>query len=234
VRRQLAGQPHRQSPRKWEFDVQGRIVLARSPRTITAVPPISSAPPALLPPISPIQAHVAGGIMTPVIRQPVWWAALGLVMATTAMVTLLVGWWPIDWAYSALPNQYLGPVLGSFAAAAVAAAAWGLAYAVTDAVELGRRPASIRWYEPHLRWLRTLRTVAIPPGPGPFLRAAAAAVPLNILAALALSNAIAALCYALNGSDLRDRAFTLAFTVMTAVPIASYLRRSATTETPRA
>ncbi|MEV6637793.1 hypothetical protein AB0M54_44400 [Actinoplanes sp. NPDC051470] len=30
VRHRLAGQPQRQSPRKWEFDVQGRIVLARS------------------------------------------------------------------------------------------------------------------------------------------------------------------------------------------------------------
>jgi hypothetical protein len=30
VRHRLAGHPHRQSPRKWEFDVPGRIVLARS------------------------------------------------------------------------------------------------------------------------------------------------------------------------------------------------------------
>jgi uncharacterized caspase-like protein len=138
VRRQLVGL-HHQSPRKWEFDVQGRIVLARSPRATSAVRP-TSAPPALLP---PIQSHTAGGLEASAIRQPVWWAALGLVLATTALVTLLASWWPVDWAYSALQTEYLASARASFVHAAAAAAAWGFAYAVADAVELARRaPAS--------------------------------------------------------------------------------------------
>jgi hypothetical protein len=233
VRRRLAGQPHHQTPRKWEFDVQGRIVLARSPRATPSPPSVSPPPaparPALFP---PIPSHATRGMVAPVIRQPVWWAALGLVVITTVLVTLLVSWWPVDWAYSALRTQYLGPILGSFAGAASAAAAWGIAYAVAGAVETARRPAQIRWYEPHLRWLRILHALAFPTGPRQFLRAAAAAVPLNVLATLVVSNAIAAVGYALGGSDIRDRVFTLALTVLTAVPIGAYLRRSATAEVP--
>jgi hypothetical protein len=42
ARRRLAEQPRRQSPRKWEFDVAGAIVLARSPGA--ADPAVSSQP----------------------------------------------------------------------------------------------------------------------------------------------------------------------------------------------
>jgi hypothetical protein len=66
-------------------------------------------------------------------------------------------WWLLAWTYSAFPGDYLAPsVASSVAAAAVAGAAWGVAYAMADAVELARRPAPIRWYEPHLRWMRIL------------------------------------------------------------------------------
>jgi hypothetical protein len=55
MRRRMAQQPRYQSPRKWEFDVQGQIVIARSARPepaapATAGPPASLPPPAAIPP----------------------------------------------------------------------------------------------------------------------------------------------------------------------------------------
>jgi hypothetical protein len=96
VRRQLAEHVHRQSPRKWEFDVQGRIVLAHPPRSATAVPP-AAAPPAVLP---SHHRHTDNGGGTPVVRRPVWWAGLGLVAVTTALAAALLTWWPLSWAFS--------------------------------------------------------------------------------------------------------------------------------------
>jgi Caspase domain len=223
LRRRLSAQPHQQNPRKWEFDVQGRIVLARAPRAAAAVPP-AGLPPAILPPIQP--AATAGPAAS-ILGQPVWWAALGLVQASTALAAFLLSWWPWSWAYSAIPTEYLPSEQGSIVGVAAAGAAWGSAYAVVDAIEHARRPGPVRWYHPQRRWLHILGRVADPTGPRRFRTAALAAVPLNVFVTLVLASAIGALGYALDGSSTRDRVFPLAFTLLTAVPLGSYLRRSA-------
>jgi hypothetical protein len=228
VRRRLAEQPRHQSPRKWEFDVQGRIVLARSPRAVaaaTAPDRVTAAPPALLPPIPPPAAGA-----TPAIRQPAWWAALALVLTTTAAASWLVGWWALDLVYPTISkSEYLplgrGPVWS-----AGAGAGWGVAYAIADAIERTHRPAPFHWYHPHRRWLHALAALAVPTGPRRLrrtARAVAAATPLNVLSTLVLSTAVSALGYGLDGSDTRDHAFNLMFTALTAIPIGAYLRRQA-------
>lgn len=222
VRRRLADQVPRQSPRKWEFDVQGRIVLARSRHSDTAVST----------PATPHEWVAGAGGETPVAGRLVWWAGLGLVTVSAALAAALATWPLLNWTYSMFPNEYLAPsVAYSVAAAAVAGAGWGIAYAVADAVELAGRPASVRWHISLLRWMRTLGTAAVAAGPLRLLRAMATAVPLNVAVAMALSQGTAALCYGLYGSQNRDRLFSLAMIVLNAAPIAAYLRRSVTART---
>ncbi|MDP9814819.1 hypothetical protein J3R04_000789 [Spirilliplanes yamanashiensis] len=212
VRRRLADLPQRQSPRKWEFDVQGRIVLGRSGR-----PAGAAAPPAVLPP-APAGAE-------PVVRQPAWWGALAAAAAAAAGVSGLVGWVLARWAYGALPDEYVAPgVAGAALAAALAGGAWGAAYAVVGA--LGP-PVRADGRGPFLRWARLLGTVVVPRKPRPFLRALAEAVPLNVAGTLAVCGALAALTHPALGAEGRERLFHLAFVVLTAVPLGAYLRRAA-------
>jgi hypothetical protein len=147
--------------------VHGRIVLARSPRATGVTMP------ALLP---PVESPAGAGGVAAVLRRSLWWAALGLAASTSALATLFVVWWPMDVAASAV-GEYLTPDVG-VVAALIAAAAWGCAYAVVDAIEFARRPASLRWYGPLLRWMHILGAVAVPTGRRRFLRAAVTAVPL--------------------------------------------------------
>jgi hypothetical protein len=217
VRRRLAAQPHGQSPRKWEFDVHGRIVLARSPRATGVTLP------ALLP---PVESPAGADGVAAVLRRALWWAALGLAALTSALAALLVVWWPMDVAASAVGTEYLIPDV-SVVAALIAAAAWGCAYAVVDAIEFARRPASLRWYGPLLRWMHILGAVAAPTGRRQFLRAAVTAVPLNVFVTLAVAEAVGALTYAVDGSQYRDSVFYLSLGILTAIPIGSYVRRYA-------
>ena len=97
-------------------------------------------------------------------------------------------------------------------AAGSGGAAWAVAYAVVDAAQSS--PA--HWYDLHLRWLATLRQAFQPSGGREFLRAARAAVPLNVALTLLASVGVAALGYVyLGGSEGRDKAFPFAFTVLT-------------------
>jgi hypothetical protein len=220
VRYRLADQPHRQSPRKWEFDVQGRIVLARSARSADTIP-VAAAPPAVLPP-RPWQT--ADGPAIPVVRRPAWWASLALMTISTALASATLAWALANWAYDTLPDSYVTPsVADAVVAAVIAGCAWGVAYTVADTV--GDR-TSVRMREPFLRWARLLGTVAIPSGPRQFLRALAAAVPLNVGLALAVSGAIAALASPWLDWEGRKNLFQLTFIVLAALPVAAYLRRS--------
>ncbi|MER7461005.1 caspase family protein [Micromonospora sp. NPDC126480] len=219
VRRQLAEHAYRQSPRKWEFDVQGRIVLARSPRSDAPAAPVVLPPPQQRPP--------AETGATPAVRRPHWWLGAALVAAGAALVAALLNWWLLNLMYWAFPYDYLSPdTAAGVGVAAAAGAGWGMAYAVADAVDLAARPASSRWYEPYRRWGRILGAVVVPSRPGRFVGALTVAVPLNVAVAMAMSQAIGAIGYALSGSDARERAFNLAFTLLNVVPIAAYLRSS--------
>jgi hypothetical protein len=105
-------------------------------------------------------------------------------------------------------------------AAGSGGAAWAVAYAVVDAAQSS--PA--RWYDLHLRWLATLRQLIQPAGWREFLRAAGAAVPLNVALTLLPSVGIAVLGYVyLGGSQGRDKLFPFVFTVLTGLAVAAYL-----------
>ncbi len=228
IRGRLAEQPHPQNPRKWEFDVQGRIVIARTARPEPTAAP-TAAPPAVLPPRqSPTTPQQP---VPPPLRQPAWWAALALLLISTLTTSGLLSWWPIDLAYQTIASQYLPPPWGLVAATASAVAAWAFAYAVADAVARTRQPTSTRWPELQLRWLRILAELAVPSSPRHFFRAVSTAVPLNVLIALTVATTVSAFYYNPSGADARNRVFILVFVTLTVLPLGWYLRRTTSTRT---
>jgi hypothetical protein len=216
ARRQLAAQPQVQNPRKWEFDVAGTIVLARSP---TAAEPGASPPARSLPAVlSPVFEIAAPGPTR--IRQTRWWLGLLLFLATAVVLSVLLMQWIFDWLYflgltDQLPSDNAGRL-----AAGLGGAAWAVAFGAVDAA----RSSPAHWYDLLLRWLATLRQVFQPSGWRQFLQAVRAAVPLNVALTLVASVLIGAFGYDhWGGSQGRDKAFPLAFTVLTALAVATYL-----------
>jgi hypothetical protein len=216
ARRQLAAQPQVQNPRKWEFDVAGTIVLARSP---TATEPGASPPARSLPAVlSPAFEIAAPGPTR--IRQTQWWLGLLLFLATAVVLSVLLMQWMFDWLYflgltDELPSDNAGRL-----AAGLGGAAWAVAFGAVDAA----RSSPAHWYDLLLRWLATLRQVFQPSGWRQFLQAARAAVPLNVALTLVVAVLIGALGYNhWGGSQGRDKAFPLAFIVLTALAVATYL-----------
>ncbi len=219
TRRQLAGQPRLQNPRKWEFDVAGTIVLARSPTETEPAASVPAGRPASLPAVlSPDWGKAVPA--SPRVRQTQWWLGLLLFLATAVVLSLLVMQWLFDWLYflgvtDALPSDSAGRV-----AAGLGGALWAVAYGVVDASQSS--PA--RWYDLYLRWLSTLRQVFQPSGWREWVRAVRAAVPLNVALTLLASVGVGVLGYtSLGGSQGRDKAFPLAFTVLTGLAVATYL-----------
>ena len=218
ARRRLAEQPRVQSPRKWEFDVAGTIVVARSPAAAEPAASVPAGHPAGLPVVLSTERVPATGSTR--IRQPQWWLGVLLFLGTAAILSMLLSRWTLDWLYflgdtDALPSDSAGLI-----ASGSGGAAWAGAYAVVDAGQ--NSPA--HWYDLHLRWLATIRQVFQPSGWREFLLAARAAVPLNVALILLMSVGVAGLGYAyLGGSEGRDKAFPFAFTVLTGLALASYL-----------
>ena len=220
ARRTVADQPRRQSPRKWEFDVAGAIVLARSPAAADPTVSVPAGLPAGLPMILPASTVAAPAPAPSRLRQSQWWLAVLLFLATTVFLSALLAQWILGWL-AFLGNADLLPYDNAvLVAVGLGGAAWAAAYAVADAAE--RSPA--HWFDLHLRWLSTLRQLFQPSGGREFLRAAVAAVPLNIALTLLASVGAAALGYVhLGGSEGRDKVFPLAFTVLTGLVVAAYL-----------
>ena len=226
VRRRMARQSRVQSPRKWEFDVQGRIVIARS-QSAEAAARTTAGPASSLPPPAAIQVPDPVGSSTiPVLRQPRWWAGTALFFATATLLTWLAAAVLADWLYGSAPDEYLPSERSYFVAALLGAWAWVLAYAATDAYRHFADPNPIRphWYDLTLGWLRHLVAVGQPSGWRAFLRGALAAVPVNIVAALTLSIATTAAAYTYLGSSARDRTFPPLFAILTALMLTAFVR----------
>jgi hypothetical protein len=218
ARRRLSEQPRPQSPRKWEFDVAGSIVLARSPvgahdaaRSVT----VRDQLPAILPADGPEQTGT-----TRRIRQGQWWLGALLFLTTSIALCLLLVTW-VHLILRQMPNnEYLPSGNAIPLAAGLGGAAWALAIAGLDATRISQA----RWYDLHLTWLTTLAAVVQPSGVGDFLRSARAAVPFNVTVTVLASIAAAALGYTFgNGSQARDLAFQLSFTLLTAAAVITHL-----------
>jgi hypothetical protein len=218
ARRRLAEQPRLQTPRKWEFDVAGTIVLARSPTAAEPAASVLAGRPAGLPVV--LAAPPIASPASTRIRQTQWWLSVLLFLATAVVLSALLSRWILDWLYflgvtDELPSDNAGLV-----AAGLGGAAWAVAYAVVDAAQ--SPPA--HWYDLHLRWLATLRQVFQPAGGRAFLRAACGAVPLNVALTFLASVGTGALGYTyLGGSQGRDKLFPFVYTVLTGLAIAAYL-----------
>ena len=216
ARRQLAGQPHLQNPRKWEFDVAGTIVLARSPAASgPALAPPGESLPAVLSPhwenAAPVSARIG---------QTQWWLGLLLFLATAVVLSVLLMRWLFDWLYFLGLTDQLPSDAAGLVAAAAGGALWAVAYAAVDAA----RSSPARWYDLQLRWLATLRQVFQPSGWRQFAQAVRAAVPLNVALTLVVSVLIGAFGYDhWGGSQGRDKSFPLAYTLLTALAVATYL-----------
>lgn len=156
----------------------------------------------------------------PRIRQTQWWLAVLMFLATAVVLSALLTQWILDWldflgATDQLPSDGVRLV-----AAGAGGAVWAVAYAVVDAAE--GSPA--HWYDLHLRWLSMLRQLFQPSGAREFLRAACAAVPLNVAITLLASVGVAALGYFhMGGSEGRDKVFPPVFAVLTGLVVAAYL-----------
>ena len=217
--RRLADQPHRQSPRKWEFDVAGTIVLARSP--VSARPASdpagrSAGLPVILPPdFAPAVSAAATRS-----RQAQKWLGALLFLATAVALSLLLAQWTLALLSQAVNASYLPTESAVLLAAGLAGATWALAYVAVDAA----RDTPTRWYDLHVRWLSTLGEVFRPSGVWQFLRAVRAAVPLNVALTLLASIGITASAYQYaGGSQGRDRVFPFAFALLTALGLAAHI-----------
>jgi Caspase domain len=203
VSRRLADDGVPQSPRKWEFDVSGHIVLARTeaaPASLAAPPPRAVAP-----------RPVAAAARVP---PAAWWlSALGVVAASLLSTWLLAVWlkefvdtW-IDSDYT--PSSYSLPVILGLAVA------WGLLY-VGVAFLSGRNP----WRPP----ADAYRDLSRPRRIGMFARGLSSAAPVNVMLTVVASLIAAWLGYKwANGSNGRDDAYRLTFAVLALAGIARYL-----------
>jgi hypothetical protein len=123
-----------------------------------------------------------------------------------------------------MQGEYLPPETWWTIAAVLAAWAWTIAYAAADAYQHSRHPTPSHWYDLTLAWLRNLAAVGNPSSWRTFLRGALAAVPVNIVATLALSIAPTAAAYNYFGSSARDRVFPQVFVVLSGLMLAGYVR----------
>ncbi len=222
ARRRLAQQARPQSPRKWEFDVAGSIVLARAALGSARAPAGAGVPlPAVLPVVVPTgpapqpfgRSHV---------QQGSWWLATVLFLVTAVGSSVLLSYL-VDHlflhalvTYEVLPSQW-----DQLVAAGAAGAAWTFGYAAVDATGTDRA----RWYTLHLHWLAEISRVLHPSGVGQLLSAARAAVPLNVAAAVLVSVAAGAVGYGWTGSQGRETAFRLTFIAVTTVSVLAHLVR---------
>jgi hypothetical protein len=211
LRRRLADEQLPQSPRKWEFDVAGHIVLGR-----TAAAPASGLPAPPLPPVLTREAPSAGARVG-----AAWWLGwLGLVTACVGS-TWVVTMWLMDWLAngSLIEAEYL-PGEGALRWNALAlAAAWAVAYAVAAA-------PSPRWSGSWQPLVTAYRQLVAPRGVAAFGRGLLAAMPLNVVLVAVAACGAGAAAYARSGSTDRDNVFQLVFVLLGVATLARYLTRA--------
>jgi uncharacterized caspase-like protein len=204
VRRRLTDADVPQDPRKWEFDVAGRIVLGRTEAAAAELPmPVQvAAPPASRP-------H--DGMHR--LLQPTWWlSSVGVLAACVALTLLLVAWLdgPLtNWVKA----DYLPSVDDLPYRAAGLAAAWAVGYALVCPPASWRSP--VPWDDPWRPLVGAYRDILRPNGARSFLLGLVSAVPINVLLVAAGSLLAAGLGYSwAGGSEGRDQIYQVAFVVL--------------------
>ena len=205
VRLRLGDEGVPQAPRKWEFDVSGHIVLART--EASAGRELESAVP------RPPQARPAEPRAA---RSRAWWlSALGLAAGATAVAWLAVAGLA-DVLYNAAPAEDL-PNRSALSRSLVGlAAAWAVAYVVV-AHRRGVRP-----WEPLVAASADLFGAN---GARRMVRGLVSALPFNVLIVGALTVIATGNAYQASGSEMRDNVFRLSFAVLAIAGLARYLTR---------
>lgn len=206
VRRRLSDEAVPQDPRKWEFDVSGRIVLGRS----ATGGELRAAP---LPPQVPVAAVSRPRAGTHRLFQPIWWiSSLALAAACIVSSWLLLLWLkgPVE---DSVKGDYLPNAVDDLPYWIMGlAGAWAVGYALVSPPADWRAPVS--WGDPWRPLVRAYDAVLRPAGARSFLHGLVSAVPVNVLLVCAGSLIAARLGYTWNGSESRDDVYLLAFVIL--------------------
>ena len=208
VRRRLADDGVPQSPRKWEFDVAGHIVLART----NAVGKTALGEPIPSHAAAPARLDASREAAQTRVREWRWWFGFLAVLLGCCLTTFLIVTW-FTGVYSHFVKSEYIPSLGDVHASSVAlAAAWAAAYGW-----VGRRSQA---WEPLVSVYRDLLGWT-----GPRRRASGlvSAVPINMVFVAAASLVAGAVGYALTGSELRDTLYRPVFVVLAIAGLLRYL-----------
>lgn len=208
VRRRLADDGVPQSPRKWEFDVSGHIVLARTesaPASVAAPAPRVAAQ-------APVRARRGSGAWS-------WWVSALGVVAASVVATWAVEAWLMPFADNWLdadhfPSNYSLPLILGLAGV------WGAAYAFV--AYFGGRTGD--WRDPWRPPAAEYRKLANPRRLSAFARGLVTAVPVNIVLVVAVSLLAARLGYTrAGGSTGRDDAYQFTLAALSLGGIVRYL-----------
>jgi hypothetical protein len=219
VRRRLADESVPQSPRKWEFDVAGHIVLARTELAgevgLGAQAPL---PPPAVVVARPAERASAGSFR---LLQPAWFLGSLAVLASCTASTWLAVTWLFDVLLDSVKAEYIAGLTDVRWSTSALAAAWAIAYGFLAP------PATIRdrlrWDDPWRPFLTAYRYLLSPAGVRSFIRGLLSAVPINVLLIGAASLGAGALAYAASGSELRDNAFRLVFVMLAIAGMVRYV-----------
>jgi hypothetical protein len=208
VSRRLADDGVPQSPRKWEFDVSGHIVLARTesaPASATAPAPRAVAPT----PVTPRRSSVALS----------WWVSALAVVAACVAATWATEAWLMAFADNwvdgaAFPSNYSLPAILGLAGL------WGAAYVF--AAFLGGHTRD--WRDPWRPLAAEYRNLASPRRIGSFARGLVTAMPVNIVLVVAAALFAAWDGYTrAGGSTARDDYYQFTFAALSLAGIVRYL-----------
>jgi hypothetical protein len=211
VRRRLADAGVPQAPRKWEFDVAGHIVLARTEAAAEAGLELPA-------PSTPSLAQAVVGPRR--IPRAAWWlSALAMAAVATAAswlaVALLTDLLVDSFSASHLPD----PDILRWSLVGLAAA-WAVAYVL---VALRTAVGGSDWAGPWSPLLRAYGDLLGSNGARGIVRGLLSALPVNVLLIGAGSVLIAAIAYDASGSELRDDLSRLAFALLAVGGLARYL-----------
>ena len=217
VRRRLADESVPQSPRKWEFDVAGHIVLARTEVAGEVGLRAPLPPPAVV--VAPSVERAPAGSFR--LLQPAWLVGSLAVLVSCTASTWLVVMWLFDVLLDSVKAEYVAGLSDVRSSTVGLAAAWAVAYGFLAPPAATRD--RVRWDDPWEPWITAYRYLLRPTGVRSFTRGLLSAVPINILLVAAASLGAAALGYAGSGSELRDNAFRLVFVMLALAGIVRYV-----------
>ena len=216
TRRRLAEQQSPQRPRKWEFDVGGTIVLARSARSATD----EQQP--VLPVVLSVHPRTESAPQSSQ-RTSSWWAGAALFTVAAACFSFLLDWWLSGLPIVEQQRTNIQDTNVQRLAVVIGGVGWGVVYALADAARASPGGLSSVFRQ----WTAQLKTVARPANLRSFLTGAAAALPFNIVVVTVLASAAAAAMYAqTDNSDWKNKIFNLVYYMVTLFAWSLYLTRT--------